>query len=106
MHGPRVPEISQMPLTIVANIRAKAGQEDLVLAELERLVEPTRHERGCIQYDLHRNNDHAGHFLFFENWETRELWQAHMASAHIARYREATDGAIDDFSIDEMTRTV
>ena len=94
-----------MPLTIVANIRARSGQEDLVRAELEKLVQPTRQEPGCIQYDLHQNNDHPGHFLFFENWESRESWQAHMASAHLARYQEATDGAIEDFSIDEMTRT-
>lgn len=94
-----------MPLTIVANIRAKAGHENAVRTELEKLVEPTRQEQGCIQYDLHRNNDKPGHFLFFENWESRDLWQAHMASDHIARYIEATDGAIEDFSIDEMSRT-
>lgn len=43
-----------MPLTIVANIHAKAGREELVRAELEKLVVPTRKEAGCLQYDLHQ----------------------------------------------------
>lgn len=94
-----------MPLTIVASIRAKPGHEDAVAAELAKLVDPTRRERGCLQYDLHRNNDDAGHFLFFENWETRDLWLAHMDSDHIAAYRRATEGWIDDFLLHEMTRT-
>jgi quinol monooxygenase YgiN len=94
-----------MPLTIVANIRARAGHEDAVHAELQKLVEPTRQEQGCIQYDLHRDNDDPARFLFFENWETRDLWQTHIASDHLARYGEATEDMIEDFSLFEMTHT-
>lgn len=93
-----------MPLTIVANIRAQAGNEDLVRAELQKLVEPTRQEQGCIQYDLHLNDENPAHFLFFENWETRDLWQAHMGSAHLAAFKLATEGAVESLVIDEMTR--
>ena len=93
-----------MPLTIVANIRANAGSEDLVRAELEKLVEPTRQEPGCIQYDLHLNDEDPAHFLFFENWETRDLWQAHMGSDHLAAFKVATEGALAGLEIDEMTR--
>jgi quinol monooxygenase YgiN len=93
-----------MPLTIVASIRAKPGHEDLVYAELENLVGPTRQEKGCIQYDLHRNNDESGHFLFFENWENREVWQRHMCSDHLVRFKAATEGVIEELTIDEMKR--
>ena len=81
-----------MPLTIVASIHAAAGHEDLVETELRKLVEPTRREAGCLQYDLHRDNETPGHFLFFENWESRDLWQAHMNAPHLAAYAAATDG--------------
>lgn len=93
-----------MPLTIVANIRAKAGKEDFVRTELEKLVEPTRREAGCIQYDLHVNDEDPCHFLFFENWENRELWQAHMESGHLGTFKAATAGAVESTVIDEMTR--
>ena len=65
-------------LTIVANIQANPDKIDLVKAELEKLVPITRAENGCLQYDLHRDNEDPGHFLFYENWESRELWQTHM----------------------------
>ena len=67
-------------LTIVANITAKADRIDLVKAELEKLIGITRAEEGCRQYDLHQDNDNPAHFLFFENWESRELWQKHMGA--------------------------
>lgn len=90
-------------LTIVANIKAKADQIDLVKAELIKLINITRAETGCINYDLHQNNDNPAHFMFYENWETRELWQSHMANQHLADYLAATEGAVDEFTVNEMT---
>ncbi|MEO1128173.1 MAG: putative quinol monooxygenase, partial [Planctomycetota bacterium] len=74
-------------LTIVANIRAKPDQIDLVRSELLRLIPPTLAEPGCLQYDLHQDNDDPAFFMFYENWESRELWQTHMQSAHIEAYK-------------------
>lgn len=93
-----------MPLTIVAHVHAKPGKEDLVYQELEKLVETTREEPGCIQYDLHRDRDSAGHFLFFENWESRDLWQTHMQAPHLAAYMAATEGAVEQFLLFEMEK--
>ncbi|MEM1045930.1 MAG: putative quinol monooxygenase [Pseudomonadota bacterium] len=93
-----------MALTIVASIEAAAGKETLVRTELEKLIPITRGEPGCIQYDLHRDNENPGHFLFYENWESRELWQAHMNAPHLAAYMAATDGAVDRFTLHEMER--
>lgn len=90
-------------LTIVANIHANPDQIDLVRLELEKLVPITRAEEGCIQYDLHRDNDDPAHFVFYENWESRELWQTHMNAPHVADYMQATDGAVAEFTLSEMT---
>jgi quinol monooxygenase YgiN len=91
-------------LTIVANITAKADKIDLVKAELEKLVDITRAEEGCINYDLHQDNENPAHFLFYENWESRELWQTHMANDHLAAYMVATEGAVEEFTLNEMTQ--
>ena len=91
-------------LTIVANIHANPGQIGLVKAELEKLIPVTRAEEGCINYDLHQGNDDPAHFTFYENWESREMWQAHMRSSHLAAYMEATDGAVAEFTVSEMTK--
>lgn len=90
-------------LTIVANIHANTDRIDLVKAELEKLVPITRGEKGCVQYDLHRDNANPAHFMFYENWESRELWQTHMSAPHLAAYMKATDGAVTLFTLNEMT---
>lgn len=91
-------------LTVVARIEANAGKIELVKAELLKLVEPTLKEAGCIQYDLHQDNENPAVFLFYENWESRELWQKHMNNAHIVEYMKATEGAVASFTLNEMTR--
>jgi len=90
-------------LTIVAYIKAKADQVDLVKAELEKLIDITRAEEGCINYDLHQDNENPARFIFYENWESRDHWQAHMGNVPLAEYMAATEGAVEEFTVNEMT---
>ena len=90
-------------LTIVAKIEAKASDIDLVKTELLKLIEITRSEQGCINYDLHQDNDNPAQFIFYENWKTRELWQAHMANGHLKAYMTATEGKVETFTLNEIT---
>jgi quinol monooxygenase YgiN len=90
-------------LTIVANIIANPNKIELVKSELLKLIDVTRAEAGCINYDLHQDNTNPAHFMFYENWETRELWQTHMANQHLADYMAATEGAVEEFILNEMT---
>lgn len=91
-------------LTITGNILAKPDQIDLVKAELEKLIPTTRTEAGCLQYDLHQDNENPAYFMFYENWESRELWQIHMNSPHLVAYANATEGAVEKFWVHEMTQ--
>jgi quinol monooxygenase YgiN len=92
------------PLTIVARIEAKKDSIDLVKSELLKLLAPTHKEQGCLQYDLYQDNDNPGIFIFYENWESRELWQVHMGADHLKAYIEATDGAVESFTVNEMSQ--
>ncbi|MDH3377011.1 MAG: antibiotic biosynthesis monooxygenase [Gammaproteobacteria bacterium] len=91
-------------LIIVARIEANPDKIELVKTELLKLIEPTLKEAGCIQYDLHQDNENPAVFVFYENWESRRLWQAHMNNTHLAEYMEATAGAVASFSLNEMTK--
>lgn len=93
-------------LTIVADITAKPDQIDFLKSELEKLIQPTRSESGCVQYDLHLDNNNPAHFLMFENWESRQQWQTHMNAPHLLDYKAATADAVEAFAIYEMTKTV
>ncbi len=92
-------------LTILAHVHAAEGEQAFVRAELDKLIAPTRAEEGCIKYDLHPDNEDDKHFVFFEVWESRELWQAHMANDHLTAYMAAVDGKIASFTLHELSFT-
>ncbi|WP_282036405.1 putative quinol monooxygenase [Saccharicrinis aurantiacus] len=95
--------MSSQKLTIVARITVKEGKADFVKSELLKLIDITRAEEGCINYDLHQDNENPNFFLFFENWENRELWQKHMGNQHLADYIKNTEGAVEEFIVHEMS---
>lgn len=95
--------MNNQKLTIVARILVKEGKVELVKNELLKLIDITRAEEGCINYDLHHDNENPNFFLFHENWENRELWQKHMVNKHLADYLVATEGAVEEFIVSEMT---
>jgi len=78
-------------LTVIAHIRAKAGQESRVRQILEGLLAPTRAEVGCINYDLHQSQSDPALFVFYENWESEGHLEAHAGSAHIQSFRRLAD---------------
>ena len=73
-------------LTVVAEMVAKPGKEEELKRRLLALVEPTRREDGCVQYDLHQNTGEAGRFVFYENWGSRELLERHLRSPHLLAF--------------------
>ena len=87
-------------VSVTARVRARKGMEDEVRRECLALVQPSRAEKGCINYDLHQSVDDAGLFLFYENWESREDLERHLATAHALAFDERTrDMLVEDEEI-------
>ncbi|WP_440880997.1 putative quinol monooxygenase [Tenacibaculum sp. C7A-26P2] len=95
--------MNNQKLTIVAKILAKPEKRELVKNELLKLIDITRAEKGCINYDLHQDNEDENLFLFYENWESKELWKKHMENTHLTEYMKATEDAVEQFTLNEMT---
>lgn len=95
--------MSNQKLTIVAQILAKEDKRELVKSELLKLIDATKAEPGCIDYDLHQDNENLNLFLFYENWESRKLWQKHMESEHVNLCTKAIEDAVENVVLNEMT---
>ena len=91
-------------ITVVAHIRAKAEQVALMQSELEKMVASTRQEPGCLQYDLHRDNQDQAHFVMLETWASPEQLQAHAAGQPMQDFQAAVKGAIESFTVNNLTR--
>ncbi len=86
-------------LTVVAEMVAKPGKEDELKRRLLSLIEPTRKEDGCVQYDLHQNTDETGRFVFYENWRSRETLERHLQSPHLLAF-----GSVEEELLAEPAR--
>jgi quinol monooxygenase YgiN len=74
------------PLTLVARVRAKAGQHARLRQELQRLVAPTRAEAGCLRYDLHESKAEPGWFLLYETWKSEADLDAHFQTPYLKAF--------------------
>lgn len=72
-------------ITFVAHIKAKPGKEAEVRSELEKLIAPTRAEKGCIQYDFHSSMENPGEFLFYEIWKSQKDIDLHFQTEHVTK---------------------
>ncbi len=87
------------PLTVIAKWKAKSGSEEQLNKELRSLLAPTRAEEGCINYDLHRSVEEPGTFMFYENWESRPLWEQHMESPHIQEFWNKREEVVETWEL-------
>jgi quinol monooxygenase YgiN len=70
-------------LTVVARLRARPGQETELRHQLQRLVNPTRDESGCVTYELSESKNEPGHFLFYEVWKSDADLDEHFQTSHM-----------------------
>lgn len=75
--------MSNSTLRVVAHLVALPDKIEDLKTLLLSLIEPTRQEPGCIQYELYQNQTDPTDFTFIEEWENAELLDAHLASSHI-----------------------
>ena len=76
-----------MPFVVIARFTAKAGMEGALREVLQRLVEPTRREAGCLHYEMVQSQNDPRAFTFFEKWQDEAALMAHAQTPHVVRAR-------------------
>jgi quinol monooxygenase YgiN len=67
------------------SIRAKAGCEQTLEDVFEDLTVSTRHEPGCITYQLHRSLHDPLHYFVYECYVDESAYRFHQSTAHFSR---------------------
>ena len=83
-------------LTVIAYMRAAPGKRDELRAALEALIEPTSQEAGYVNYDLHQGVEDPDAFFFYENWESGEALDAHLATPHLTEFAARIPDLLDE----------
>lgn len=73
-------------LTVIAYMKAAPGKREELRQALEALIRPTSQEKGYVNYDLHQGEEDPDMFFFYENWESGEDLDAHLANDHLVAF--------------------
>jgi quinol monooxygenase YgiN len=77
-------------LVIIGSAKAKPGKADEFRSVLKSLLLPTLAEEGCLRYEMNESEDGQS-WVFTELWESRALWERHMESPQLARYKAVVE---------------
>jgi quinol monooxygenase YgiN len=80
--------------TVVAQIKAKLEFVETVKRECLALIEPSRADKGCLNYDLYQSTEDSTLFIFYENWESLKDLERHLDSPHALAFDEKTSGML------------
>jgi quinol monooxygenase YgiN len=83
--------MSQEIVSVIAQLKAKQGEEESLERELLALVGPSRAEGGCLNFDLHRSKQDKGLFFFYENWKSQDDLNKHLEEPHIQAFLAKKD---------------
>ena len=90
-------------LSLVAHFEAIDGQIEETKAFLQGLIAPTRAEEGCVEYWLHQHNDDPARFTFYENFASRDAWDRHMETEHLAAFKAVEGKLFNLLDVHQMT---
>lgn len=93
-----------MEVRVIATLQAKAEFFDAVNDAVHQIVEASRQEQGNLQYDLHRDLDQPGAFVFFERWANVEALEKHNATAHFTQFVAQIDGKLEVLDIKRLAK--
>ncbi len=80
--------------TVVATFFAKPEKREELRDLLIALVSPTRAEGGCVDYNLHVDEQDPNVFMFYENWRTAGDLEEHLLMPYLTHLRDNVDTLI------------
>jgi quinol monooxygenase YgiN len=71
-------------ISVVAQLQAESGREDEVRRTFTSLAGSSRKENGCLKYDVFQDKRHSDIFFTYEEWDSEESLQKHLAHNRVA----------------------
>ena len=93
------------PIVVIATLTLKERPSESLLEALKALHALTHKEdRGCLQYDLHKDNEKANTYVFIETWENESLLNEHMSKTHFRVFQAALEGRVESLSVQKLEK--
>ncbi len=80
---------------LITEIKALPGYHQQVQNLLLDLLEPTRNEHGCCQYELYQDPATEGLFIIEEMWCSQKSLNLHHTSEHLLEFKINSERFLD-----------
>lgn len=80
-------------LIIIARIEFDPARMDTIEPALDAMMRATWEDTGCLSYSMAIENRAEGICTIVERWASEASLKSHFASAHMARFVAAIEGA-------------
>ena len=92
-------------IVLIATLVLKELKSEGVLEALTALHKATHKEdKGCLQYDLHKDTEKANTYVFIETWESEALLAEHMEKAHFKTFQVALEGKVESMTLQKLEK--
>jgi quinol monooxygenase YgiN len=101
-------------VSIIATLTPLPEHLDTIRTAARAMVNPTRHESGCLQYDLHESyaipdvrdlsNQGSASFVFTERWKSEEDLKKHVAMPYHDDFLAILEGKLESLNVQRVTK--
>jgi quinol monooxygenase YgiN len=90
---------------VIAEVTVQPDRlSDFIAHSLEDARDSVANEPGCRQFDVNVAADGSATVVFYEVYDSRGAFEAHLKTPHFFRWRDATEGLITASRISYLNR--
>jgi quinol monooxygenase YgiN len=83
-------------IVLIARLKVKKDSVEKAKQAALAIVEDSRAEEGCLNYDFHQAIDDETVFIWHETWKNKAAIDAHGASKHFRNFSAEIKSLIDE----------
>ncbi len=83
-------------IVLIARLKVKPGAVESAKRAALAIIENSRGEAGCLNYDFHQAIDDETIFVWHETWANKAAINAHATSEHFKDFSRRIEGSVDE----------
>ena len=98
--------MSDEKIVLIARLKVKSDSVEPAKRAALAIINDSRHEDGCLNYDFHQAIDDETVFIWHETWASKAAIDAHGASKHFNNFSAGIKDLIDEPLQITLTRMI
>ncbi len=88
--------MSDENIVLIARLKVKKEAVEAAKKAALAIIEPSRAEAGCLNYDFHQAIDDESIFIWHETWANQTAIEAHGAAEHFKKFSREVENITEE----------